>query len=554
MAKIFNDRPNYLRQGLHSILDMDNLFEGGIKTEYGLYAMSAIVKSGGSMYAPEALGILEDLSEIDFRTLNNDKSSEEIIMGAMWNVADEIAQREPKFTPLCYQIVKQAEQNSNCEPDEDFYYRKKFFENHKEYKLIEAFNKDDYNPWSPWRSQAEHIEDTSAYSLICEGISVETEALLCQEMLKNMEDMHKRPNEHEWRFNQPALVAKQIELLKFMMSQTKLKGQSDTYSCPEEKRVIECLCEIQENLQYRDEIGKALSGVCVELLKREPKTYSNVKLFKTPPEMEKTEKEHIKSVFDYSDCDILCKYAEELRPDDKRICLEWLTDIAVDKEKRAYVGIYISRSDAAIHDICQFIVNESNKENKTEDDMRVMLLAVGSLGDIMKKTDVLRGTKKSIECVLNNDEYADYEALMPPYNIYGALKAVSEGNYDNQPNEDYLLTHEYDHALLTFAEQTGMKEECADWLITFNKKIGENDEDTSRYPEHPLAEATRTLLTPHIEKRKEEIKARLHKQGGADTKSLVEMCDKVGVIKPDKSKTLSPIIKEAILEKRKHQK
>ena len=65
-----------------------------------------------------------------------------------------------------------------------------------------------------------------------------------------------------------------------------------------------------------------------------------------------------------------------------------------------------------------------------------------------------------------------------------------------------------------------------------------------------------------LEQRKEQIRARLHErdQGGADAKGLavndelVKMHDSIGIVTPEKAKTLSPIIKEAILEKRKNKK
>ncbi len=67
-----------------------------------------------------------------------------------------------------------------------------------------------------------------------------------------------------------------------------------------------------------------------------------------------------------------------------------------------------------------------------------------------------------------------------------------------------------------------------------------------------------------FENKKEQIKMRLHEreQCGADDKvsgvivneALVRMHDDIGTVTPDKAKILSPIIKEAILEKRKNKK
>ena len=67
-----------------------------------------------------------------------------------------------------------------------------------------------------------------------------------------------------------------------------------------------------------------------------------------------------------------------------------------------------------------------------------------------------------------------------------------------------------------------------------------------------------------LEKRKDQIRKRLQEreQGGVEAKvsglavndELVKIHDSIGTITPEKAKTLSPIIKEAILEKRKHKK
>ncbi len=108
---------DYGDQGLRSILNMDNLKTGGIKTEYGFYAMSAIVKSGGTMYAPEALDIIKDMADINFTRLNREnntnQANEYCIINAMYKVVNEICAIDPDLTKDCVGIMARVEKNNS---------------------------------------------------------------------------------------------------------------------------------------------------------------------------------------------------------------------------------------------------------------------------------------------------------------------------------------------------------------------------------------------------------------------------------------------------------
>ena len=127
---------DYGDQGLRSILNMDNLHTGGIKTEYGLYAMAAIVKSGGTMYAPEALDIIKDMADINFTRLNREnntnQANEYCIINAMYKVVNEICAIDPDLTKDCVGIMARVEKNnSNVIANEGKYMpsRKQFMQN-----------------------------------------------------------------------------------------------------------------------------------------------------------------------------------------------------------------------------------------------------------------------------------------------------------------------------------------------------------------------------------------------------------------------------------------
>ncbi len=108
---------DYGDQGLRSILNMDNLKTGGIKTEYGFYAMSAIVKSGGDMYAAEALSVIDEMADTDFTALNKknhtNQANEYCIIDAMYKVANEVCAIDPDLAKDCIGIMARVEKNNS---------------------------------------------------------------------------------------------------------------------------------------------------------------------------------------------------------------------------------------------------------------------------------------------------------------------------------------------------------------------------------------------------------------------------------------------------------
>ena len=79
---------------LKSILNMENMFEGGLKTEYGLDILSSIAKDRPEAYTNEILDILDDLSKMNFRELNEKNQTyqrnEKQIIDVMYEVANNV--------------------------------------------------------------------------------------------------------------------------------------------------------------------------------------------------------------------------------------------------------------------------------------------------------------------------------------------------------------------------------------------------------------------------------------------------------------------------------
>ena len=57
---------------LRSILNMDNLFGGGLKTEYGLYVLADVASAtkNQKQYVGEIVDILDELSEKNIHEMN----------------------------------------------------------------------------------------------------------------------------------------------------------------------------------------------------------------------------------------------------------------------------------------------------------------------------------------------------------------------------------------------------------------------------------------------------------------------------------------------------
>ncbi len=120
---------------LTSILNMDNLKDGGIKTEYGLGAVASIVKDQPG-YAYEALEILEDFSKLNFRELNERNNThqrnEKYIIAAMYEVANSIIMVEPKLADKTYGVMMAAEGNNKGYVDTGHPFRKEFMDTYKQ--------------------------------------------------------------------------------------------------------------------------------------------------------------------------------------------------------------------------------------------------------------------------------------------------------------------------------------------------------------------------------------------------------------------------------------
>ena len=120
---------------LTSILNMDNLKDGGMKTEYGLYAVASIVKDQPG-FAGEALDILEDFSKINFRELNERNNThqrnEEYIIAAMYEVANSIIMVKPKLADKTYGVMMAAEGNNKGYVDTRNPFRKEFMDTYKQ--------------------------------------------------------------------------------------------------------------------------------------------------------------------------------------------------------------------------------------------------------------------------------------------------------------------------------------------------------------------------------------------------------------------------------------
>lgn len=86
---------------LSSILNMEHLLDGGLKTEYGLYVLAEIAKSGINSYPAEAAHILAQFTNVNLKKLNEEhntgKRNEEQILYAMFELANAIVKADPKL-------------------------------------------------------------------------------------------------------------------------------------------------------------------------------------------------------------------------------------------------------------------------------------------------------------------------------------------------------------------------------------------------------------------------------------------------------------------------
>lgn len=128
---------------LRSILNMDNLFEGGIKTEYGLYAISELVQTNKNNYVNDAIDILDDLSKINFRKLNEKNNTQQqnegIIIDVMYEVANEAIKHNPEKIDELHRIMSRTEENNERYVRKDGRSREEFMQ--KFFKIKEEEKK-----------------------------------------------------------------------------------------------------------------------------------------------------------------------------------------------------------------------------------------------------------------------------------------------------------------------------------------------------------------------------------------------------------------------------
>ena len=86
---------------LYSILNVENLLDGGLKTEYGLYVLAEIAKSGINGYPAQAAHILAKFTNVNLKQLNEEhktgQKNEEQILYAMFEVANGIVKADLKI-------------------------------------------------------------------------------------------------------------------------------------------------------------------------------------------------------------------------------------------------------------------------------------------------------------------------------------------------------------------------------------------------------------------------------------------------------------------------
>ncbi len=128
---------NHGDQGIRKIFNMDNLRFGGLNTEYGLYGIAALIKSGGAMYAAEALSVIdEEMADTDFTALNKKnhtgQANEYCIIDAIYQVANEACAIDPNLAKDCIGIMARVEKNNSDVIEKEAKFmpsRKKFMQN-----------------------------------------------------------------------------------------------------------------------------------------------------------------------------------------------------------------------------------------------------------------------------------------------------------------------------------------------------------------------------------------------------------------------------------------
>ena len=86
---------------LYNILNMENLLDGGLKTEFGLYALAILAESGKNGFPDQAAHILAKFTNINLKQLNlehdTNQANHKQILWAMFDVANAIVKADPKL-------------------------------------------------------------------------------------------------------------------------------------------------------------------------------------------------------------------------------------------------------------------------------------------------------------------------------------------------------------------------------------------------------------------------------------------------------------------------
>ena len=100
---------------------LENLFNGGLQTEWGLYMLSVLVESG-RMNPDEAVQILTKFTNVNFKRLNEENNikyrddikykNEKSMLCGVFLVADRIVKADPKLKDQVRTTVKTIRDNN----------------------------------------------------------------------------------------------------------------------------------------------------------------------------------------------------------------------------------------------------------------------------------------------------------------------------------------------------------------------------------------------------------------------------------------------------------
>lgn len=100
---------------------LENLFNGGLQTEWGLYMLSVLVESG-RMNPDEAVQILTKFTNVNFKRLNEENNikyrddikykNEKSMLCVVFLVADRIVKADPKLKDQVRTTVKTIRDNN----------------------------------------------------------------------------------------------------------------------------------------------------------------------------------------------------------------------------------------------------------------------------------------------------------------------------------------------------------------------------------------------------------------------------------------------------------